>query len=116
MGYFLLPPGASGTTTTSEACVCGSGTRTIARESGWESGSAEAAPSVWLKALRKSSEMRLNSEYTSAEGGGEAAGGWNCGGFSSTGSDLGVTRVKLVGGSAFGNGEFEFELISELLV
>lgn len=97
----------------------------MARELGSESGRAAAAsPSRWEKAVRKSSEMRLNSENTSAseaewlwEAAGEATEMWRGGGGgSSKGSGLGVIRVKLVKGSAFGNGDVELELIFELLV
>lgn len=96
VGYFRLPAGAAATTT-SETCVSGLGTGTMASEFRLESGRAAASPSRWPKAVRKSSEMRLNSVNTSAP---EAEGGMG-GGFSSTGSGLGVIRVRLVGGSAF---------------
>lgn len=103
VGYFRPLPGAAAITT-SETCVAGSGTGTMASEFGLESGRAAASPSRWPKAVRKSSEMRLNSVYTSApeaEGAGEAAERGRGGGFSSTGSGLGVIRVRFVEGSAF---------------
>lgn len=93
----------------------------MARELGSESGRAAAgSPPRWAKAVLKSSEMRLNSDNTSAseaEWLREAAGGWRGGGGgSSSGSGLGVIRVKLVKGSAIGNGDVRLELIFQLLV
>lgn len=83
----------------------------MARALGSESGrAAEASPPRWAKAVLKSSEMRLNSDNTSASeaewlreaAGGSRGGG---GGGSSSGSGLGVIRVKLVKGSGIGNGD-----------
>lgn len=97
----------------------------MARELGSESGrEAAGSPPRWAKAVLKSSEMRLNSDNTSAseaewlrEAAGEAAGGWRGGGGgSSSGSGLGVIRVKLVKGSAVGNGDVKLELIFQLLL